>query len=141
LSPGWLSVATFGLTCLVHGMAVVAIANRYSTALPPAVNSRVAWTRVLAPLALPAVFVIVPFVAGVLLLGLAVTIAVSRFVPAVRAAHSRGALVAGRIAACVAVVALMPGMIIDLRDVIARDDVASATTTRADLHEPTSSSS
>ena len=118
VGPGWLSVTTFGLTCLVHGMAVVAIANRYSTALPPAVNSRPAWIRVLVPLAIPAVFVVVPFVAGVLLLGLVVTIAVSRFVPAVRAAHSRGALVAGRIAACVVVVALLPGMILDLRDVI-----------------------
>jgi hypothetical protein len=122
VGPGWLAVTTFGLTCLVHGMAVVAIANRYSTALPPAMNSRPAWIRVLAPLAIPAVFVVVPFVAGVLLLGLVVTIAVSRFVPAVRATHSRGALVTGRIAACVAVVALLPGMIIDLRDVIARDD-------------------
>jgi hypothetical protein len=132
VGPGWLSVTTFGLTCLVHGMAVVAIANRYSIALPPAVNSRAAWIRALVPLAIPAVFVVVPFVAGVLLLGLVVTIAGSRFVPVVRATQSRGALVAGRIAACIAVVALLPGMINDLRDVIARDDGAGATT-HADL--------
>ena len=118
VGPGWLSVTTFGLTCLAHGMAVVAIANRYSSALPPAVNSRPAWIRVLLPLAIPAVFVVVPLVAGALVLGLVVTIAVSRFVPAVSAANSRGALVAGRIAACVVIVALVPSMILDLRDVI-----------------------
>jgi hypothetical protein len=140
VGPGWLSVTTFGLTCLVHGMAVVAIANRYSTVLPPAVNRRQGWIRVLVPLAIPAVFVVVPFVAAVLVLGLVVTIAVSRFAPAVRAAHSRGALVAGRIAACVAVVALLPGMIIDLRDVIVRDDAAGATT-HVDLQSPASPSS
>lgn len=128
VGPGWLSVTTFGLTCLVHGMAVVAIANRYSTALPPAVNTRPAWIRGLVPLAIPAVFVVVPFVAGVLLVGLVVTILVSRLVPVVRAAQSRGALVAGRIAACLAVVALLPGVMIDLREVIVRDDAAGAST-------------
>ena len=92
VGPGWLSVTTFGLTCVLHGMAVVAIANRYSTSLPPAANSRAAWIRVLVPLAMPAVFVVIPFVAAALILGLALTIVFSRFVPAVRAAHSRGAL-------------------------------------------------
>ncbi len=140
VGPGWLSVTVFGIACLVHGMAVVAIANRYSNALPPAVNSRPAWIRVLVPLAIPALFVVVPLVAAVLVLGLVGTIAVSRFVPAVRAARSRGALVAGRIAGCVAVVALLPGMIIDLRDVIVRDDPAGATT-QADLESPSSPSS
>ena len=120
VGPGWLSVTTFGLTCLVHGMAVVAIANRYSAALPPVLNSRAAWIRVLVPLAIPAVFVVVPVIAAVVLLGLVVTIAVSRFVPAMTAAGSRGVLRAGRIAACVSVAALLPGVINDLRDVITR---------------------
>ena len=95
VGPGWLSVTTFGLTCVLHGMAVVAIANRYSTSLPPAANTRAAWIRVLAPLALPAVFVVIPVVAAALILGLALTIVFSRIVPAVRVAHTRGALLTG----------------------------------------------
>jgi hypothetical protein len=54
-----------------------------------------------------------------------VTIAASRIRPVVRIARSRGALLAGRIAMSVAAVALLPGAITDLRDVIDRDDAAS----------------
>ena len=36
VGPGWLAVATFGVAAILHGMAVVAIANRYSHAIPPA---------------------------------------------------------------------------------------------------------
>ncbi len=128
VGPGWLSVTTFGLTCVLHGMAVVAIANRYSTSLPPAANTRAAWIRVLAPLALPAVFVVIPVVAATLILGLALTIVFSRIVPAVRVAHSRGALLTGRAALCVAALALLPGTIIDLHDVVVRDTAAGAST-------------
>ena len=128
VGPGWLSVTTFGLTCVLHGMAVVAIANRYSTSLPPAASTRAAWIRVLAPLALPAVFVVIPVVAAALILGLALTIVFSRIVPAVRVAHSRGALLAGRAALCVAALALLPGTIIDLHDVVVRDTAAGAST-------------
>jgi hypothetical protein len=128
VGPGWLSVTTFGLTCVFHGMAVAAIANQYSTGLPPAANNRAAWIRPLVPLALPAVFVVVPFVAAVLVVGLVLTVAVSRIAPVVRAAHSRGALLAGRIAVCAAALALLPGTILDLRDVIVRDDSADVST-------------
>ena len=51
VGPGWLSVTTFGLTALVHGMAVVAFANRYSVAMPPRTNRSAAWIRALIPLA------------------------------------------------------------------------------------------
>jgi hypothetical protein len=125
VGPGWLSVTTFGLACVFHGMAVAAIANRYSTSMPPTANSRAAWLRVLVPLALPALLVLVPFVAAVVIVGLAVTIAFSRIVAAVRAAHSPGALLGGRIAVCIAVLTFLPGTIIDLRDVIIRDDTAA----------------
>jgi hypothetical protein len=122
VGPGWLSVTTFGLACLFHGMAVVAIANRYSTEMPPQVSSQAAWVRVLVPLGLPALIVLFPPVAVVLLVGLALAIGITRTVPAVRAGQSRGALVGGRIAVVVAVLVFLPGTIVDLHDVIVRDD-------------------
>jgi hypothetical protein len=106
-------------------MAVAAIANRYSNSMPPTASSRAAWIPVLVPLALPALLVLVPFVAAVVVVGLALTIAFSRIVPAVRAAHSPGALLGGRIALCITAFAFLPGTIIDLRDVIVRDDTAA----------------
>ncbi len=128
VGPGWLAVTTFGLTCLFHGMAVVAIANRYSNSLPPEANSQAAWIRVLVPFALPAVFVLLPFVAAPLVIGLVLTIAVSRIAPVGRAAHSRGALLVGRIAVCVVALVALPGTINDVRNVIVRDDAAAVST-------------
>jgi hypothetical protein len=122
VGPGWLSVTTFGLACLFHGMAVAAITNRYSTEMPPQVTSQAAWIRVLVPLGLPALFVLFPVFAAALLVGLALAIGISRIVPAVRAGQSRGALVGGRVAVVVAALVFLPGTIIDLHDVIVRDD-------------------
>jgi hypothetical protein len=121
LGPGWLSVLTFGLACLLHGMAVVAIANRYSNAFPPEVSSRPGWVRALLPLALPTVLVliVVPFLVSILL-GLFVTVVASRSAALVRAARGRTAVLAGRLAALVLVLALLPGTIRDLRDVVDR---------------------
>jgi hypothetical protein len=131
VGPGWVSVTTFGLTCVLHGMAVAAIANRYSNALPPEEQNRPAWIRVLVPLALPAIVVIVPVVAGAVVVGFVLTVAATRLVPTLRTTHRRGALVAGRVAACVAVIALLPSAIDDLREVIGRDEVAGASTPAA----------
>jgi hypothetical protein len=121
LGPGWLSVLTFGLACVVHGMAVVAIANRYSQVVPPEVGTRAGWVRALLPLALPAalMLVVVPFLVSVLL-GLLVTVVVSRSGAVVRAARGRVPVVAGRVAALVLVLALLPGTISDLQDVVDR---------------------
>jgi hypothetical protein len=58
----------------------------------------------------------------VLLVGLALAIGITRIVPAVRAGQSRGALVGGRIAVVVAALVFLPGTIVDLHDVIVRDD-------------------
>ena len=63
-----------------------------------------------------------PPIAVALLVGLVLAIGISRIVPAVRAARSRGALVGGRIAIAVAALVFLPGTIIDLHDVIVRDD-------------------
>ena len=130
VGPGWLSVTTFGLACVFHGMAVAAIANRYSTELPPVVTSRAAWVRALVPLGVPALFVLFPIFAAALFVGLALTIGISRIVPTVHAARSRGALLAGRIAVSVAALVFLPGTIVDLHDVIVRDDGGAQSSAR-----------
>jgi hypothetical protein len=71
----------------------------------------------------PGVFLLIP-----LAVGLALTVAVSQIGRAVQVAHSRTALLAGRIAVSVVAVALLPGTITDLRDVIVRDDTAAVST-------------
>lgn len=125
VGPGWLSVATFGLAAVLHGMAVVAIANRYSTKFPPEASGLAGRARAVLPLTLPTlmlvpgVFLVIPIVVG-----LAITVAISQIGPAARAARSRAALVIGRIAVSVVAVALLPSTVIDLRDVIVRDDSA-----------------
>ena len=128
LGPGWLAVAAFGLASVFHGMAVVAIANRYSHEVPPAANTRVERARAFVPLVL-AVLVLIPalvLILPVVVVGLAITIAASRVEPVVRFVRSRGALLAGRIAVVLVAVALLPGAIADVHDVIVRDDVAAA---------------
>jgi len=45
-------VATFALASILHGMAVVAIANRYSRSFPPAGRERPVRVRAIAPLVL-----------------------------------------------------------------------------------------
>ncbi len=132
VGPGWLSVATFGLAAILHGMAVVAIANRYSTAFPPATRTRAQWARSAAPLVLP-VLLLVPgvFLMVVLVAGLVITLVGSQVGPLVRALRSQTALVVGRVALAVLFVAFLPGAVLDMRDVMVRPDGASAATSAA----------
>lgn len=58
--------------------------------------------------------------------GLAVTAALSQVAPAVRAVRSRAAIVAGRVAVAGFALALLPGTVADLRDVIDRDDATES---------------
>ena len=120
LGPGWLAAAAFGLACVFHGMAVVAIANRYSHDIPSAASAR---ARAVVPLVLPALLLIPAFFLLVpIAVGLVITIAASRIEPVVGFVRSRGALVGGRIAVVLLAVALLPGTITDVHDVIVRDD-------------------
>jgi hypothetical protein len=127
VGPGWLSVTTFGLACIAHGMAVVAFADRYSRVVPPMSPTPSARGRVLVPLVLPAALVIVFVPAlGAIIAGLAATIVVTRFARAILIARSRALLVAGRVAIGLLTLALVPGVITDLGDVIDRDNAAPA---------------
>ena len=121
VGPGWLSVATFGLAAVLHGMAVVAIANRYSALLPPNSRDRANRTRAFAPLGLPALLLIPgAFLLIPIGIGLVLTLAASRIGAAQRVARSRGFLITGRVAIIAVALALLPGTLIDLRDVISR---------------------
>lgn len=122
VGPGWLSVTTFGAACLVHGMAVAAIVNRYSQSFPPraglSARSRV---LVLLPLAAPALLLI----PGAALLipigvGLSVTVLASRSPAVVEALRSRTALVAGHVVLVALAVVLLPPTLVDLHDVLVR---------------------
>ena len=127
VGPGWLAVAAFGLASVFHGMAVVAMANRYSREVPPAANTRVERVRRVIPLAAtvllltPGLVLIVPIV----VVGLAITIAASRIEPVVRFVHGRGALIGGRVAVVLVTVALLPGTVTDVHEVIVQDDDAA----------------
>jgi hypothetical protein len=132
VGPGWLSVTTFALAAVLHGMAVVAIANRYSATLPPRTRTRAHWARAVAPLVIP-VLLLVPgaFLLLPLLVGLAITVLATQVAPLVGALRSRAALVVGRVALVVLFVALLPGAALDLRDVVVRPEVPAVSTSAA----------
>lgn len=127
VGPGWLSVLTFSLASILHGMAVVAIANRYSRRFPPKEATRATRVRAVLPLLLPALM-LVPAVFFVMLIvvGLAITLVATRVRPLVAAMRSRTALLAGRIALAALALVLLPYTTVDLRDVVVRDSPAAA---------------
>jgi hypothetical protein len=127
VGPGWLAVLTFGLAAVAHGMAVAAFATRYSASLPPAAPAtQVAWIRSLVPLVLP-VLLLVPFfvVALQLAVGLVVAVVMDRVPAVMRAVRSPRIVTAGRVALAVVALALLPGAVADVHDVVVRDDVAA----------------
>ncbi|MGH9285648.1 MAG: hypothetical protein ACRD0M_08225 [Acidimicrobiales bacterium] len=117
VGPGWLSVATFGLATLLHGMAVVAFVNRYSRVLPPATKGARAWTGSLLP-AVPVL--IVPFVLVPAAIGLGLALILGRLDARGRVAASRRFLVGGRLALAAVAIVLMPGTLVDLYDLVVR---------------------
>ena len=121
LGPGWLSVLAFGVAAVVHGMAVVALANRYSALVPPDGDRR-SRARAVLPLVLPAL-VLVPGAAALVPIaaGLVVAVALSRVPPLVRAARRGSAVVAGRLAVLAVTVALLPGTVTGLWDITTSD--------------------
>lgn len=121
VGPGWLSVATFGAAAVLHGMAVVAIANRYSADLPPATPTTADRVRAYLPLLAPALLLI-PGAALVvaILLGLVVAIVGSRCRPLVDGLDRPAARTAGRLALGALTLVLLPGTVTALVDVATR---------------------
>lgn len=133
VGPGWLSVLTFSLASILHGMAVVAIANRYSRRFPPKEATRATRVRAVLPLVLPALMLVAAvFFLMLVVVGLAITIVATRVRPLVAAVRSRTTLLAGRIALAALALVLVPYTIVDLRDVVVRDSPAEAADRAAD---------
>lgn len=119
VGPGWLSVLTFGLAAIGHGMAVAAVANRFSAVFPPASRQLAvrlrSWLPLMPPLLLlvPGVFLLVPI--GI---GLVLAVALLKLDGSAHVTASRPFELGGRIAAALLAVALAPGAVADLRDII-----------------------
>lgn len=103
VGPGWLALLVFSALVLVHGMLVVALAGRYSRALPlPALQRRALLAYLPLLLLLPIAGVVLP----VAVIGILV-VALSRIEPVMRAVRSPKAAVAGTIIlSAVAMIAL-----------------------------------
>lgn len=103
VGPGWLAVLVFSALVLVHGMLVGALAARYSHSLPLPSRQRRAVVAYLPLLLLVPMAPVVPVLAGV---G-GLVVALSRAEPVIRALRSPRAAVAGSVLlAAVALVAL-----------------------------------
>ena len=128
VGPGWLAVATFGLAAIVHGMAVAAIANRYSQAFQADARTRRDRLSVILPL-LPPLLVLVPglFLVVPIVLGLFLTLALSRVDAIVQALRSRMALIAGRVVLVGLAVIALPTTLADVADIVFREDTAALT--------------
>lgn len=121
VGPSWLALLTFGLASVVHGMAVVALANRYSRMLPLTDEGRVARARQLAPLVLPVMFLVpAAFLAVPVVLGLFIAVAVLQVDGRERIASHRAFLLYPRVFAVLVTAALLPSTILDLRNVLFR---------------------
>lgn len=121
VGPGWLAVVTFGLAAMVHGMAIVAFANRYSRAFLPDPDRRAARRRIAVPLVLPALMVLASLVVPLAIVaGLVVVLAASRIGVVVDAVRSRALVVSGRVLLAVLTAVMLPGAVADLRDVVIR---------------------
>ena len=134
VGPGWLSVASFGLLCIAHGMAVAALANRYSTALPAVPGGR-RWLPAL-PLALPGLLALTPALAVVGLAGLVLAVPLLLLDRGRRLADRPPVLLAGRLAIAALALALLPGTVADLRDIVDRDHYRGRDRDRAAVPRP-----
>ena len=123
VGPGWLAVVTFGLAAMLHGMSVVAFANRYSSAFLPDPGTHVARRRVLLPLVLPGLIALASIVVPMAIVaGLVLVVAASRIGVVVEAACSRSLVVCGRVLLAGVTAVMLPGAVTDLRDIAIRDE-------------------
>jgi hypothetical protein len=115
VGPGWLALLAFGALVVVQGMAVAAIAGRYSRHLPlPSTRRRVLLRY--APLLL-----VLPLVtpAGVVVLGGLVYLAAAE-TPVGDWMRSQQGRLAGRVALLVIALVAVPGAVATMRDIAGR---------------------
>jgi len=116
VGPGWVAAVVFGALVVVHGMAVAAIAGRYSRTLPILSKERrsllaYAPLLVLLPVVGVAVFLVLVGVLVVLL---------SRWLTLIRFLRSRAATVGGRLALAAVSLIALPGCLSALSDIAGR---------------------
>ena len=127
VGPGWLAVLTFSLAAIFHGMAVVAIANRYSTRFPPPAGAggRAERVRMVLPLVLPALLLLPGvFLVFVLTMGWCSRWSHPGSHPSCGRCGAAGRWSRARVALVVLALAFLPGAVVDLHDVIVRDQPA-----------------
>lgn len=130
VGPGWLSVLTFGLAAVFHGMAVAAIANRYSHVFPADLaRARPIPARVRA--ALPLVVPLLLLIPGFFMLffigaGLVFALGLLRLPDAAVAARSPFVLRLGRIVGVAVAAAYLPWTVVDLASIVSTPQPVSS---------------
>ena len=120
VGPGWLAVLTFGLAAIFHGMAVAAIANRFSRAFPTSLHrDQPTRARVLTALAMLPLLLAIPVAAplvAVIGVGLVFAMGLLRLRGITDLALSPAVTRVGRIAAVAVAVAAayLPWTVMDL---------------------------
>lgn len=122
VGPGWLSVLTFGLAAVAHGMAVAAVANRFSAVFPPAGRQRAVRLRAGLPL-VPPLLLLIPGFALLIPIGIGLVLAVAslKVDGSTQVTARRPFQLGGCVALALLALALAPGTVADLRDIIVRD--------------------
>ena len=116
VGPGWVAASTFGALVLMHGMLVAGLAARYSRALPVVSDRRslLAYTPLLVLLPAFPVYGVFAIVGGLVVALRRRLTSVAEFV------RSRKARVGGRVILAGVSLAALPGCILAMADVAAR---------------------
>jgi hypothetical protein len=116
VGPGWVAATAFGTLVLLHGMLVVALAARYSAALPVVSNrsSLLAYTPLLVLLPVFPVYGVFAIVGGL------VVALRRRLRSAAAIVRSRKAFIGGRLILAAISLAALPGCISAVTDIAAR---------------------
>lgn len=116
VGPGWLSAVVFAALVVAHGMAVAAVAGRYSRALP-LLSRRARPVLAHAPLLL--VVPMAPVLVPVTLVGV-VSVLAARLRPVVATVRSRRSTVLGRAVLAAILVLAIPGFAATVADILGR---------------------
>jgi hypothetical protein len=116
VGPGWVSVTTFALLVVFHGVLVAALAGRFSRAVP----LLAAEPRALAAHAPLLLLLLLPPVVGVLAVVGAVIVLVSRVGPMAATTNAHRLVAIGRVALVLVGLAALPGFAAAVVDILGR---------------------